>query len=60
MLLSPNFVKTLNIEDFVAKKVFPMVVFALCATASIWLAMDIAKMAHKDMYVKNRERSILG
>ena len=28
--------------------------------ASMWFAMDIAKMAHKDMYVKNRERSILG
>lgn len=47
MLLSPAFVKSLNIEDFVA-----MVVYALFVAVSMWFAMVIVKMAHSDMYVR--------
>lgn len=52
MLLSPAFVKSLNIEDFVAKERFAMVVYALFVAVSMWFAMVIVKMAHSDMYVR--------
>ena len=52
MLLSPAFVKSLNIEDFVAKERFANGrVCPLCAV-SMWFAMVIVKMAHSDMYVR--------
>ena len=52
MLLSPAFVKSLNIEDFVAKERFANVVYALFVAVSMWFAMVIVKMAHSDMYVR--------
>lgn len=52
MLLSPAFVKSLNIEDFVAKDALQMVVYALFVAVSMWFAMVIVKMAHSDMYVR--------
>ena len=52
MLLSPAFVKSLNIEDFVAKEALQMVVYALFVAVSMWFAMVIVKMAHSDMYVR--------
>ena len=52
MLLSPAFVKSLNIEDFVAKNALQMVVYALFVAVSMWFAMVIVKMAHSDMYVR--------
>ena len=52
MLLSPAFVKSLNIEDFVAKERLQMVVYALFVAVSMWFAMVIVKMAHSDMYVR--------
>lgn len=48
MLLGPTFVKTLNIEDFVGKERFLMVVFALCVAVSMWFVMDTVKTAHSD------------
>lgn len=51
MLLSPAFVKSLNIEDFVAKERFAN--GRVCPLAvSMWFAMVIVKMAHSDMYVR--------
>lgn len=52
MLLSPAFVKSLNIEDFVARNALQMVVYALFVAVSMWFAMVIVKMAHSDMYVR--------
>ena len=53
MLLSPAFVKSLNIEDFVAKERFANGrVCPLCGSVSMWFAMVIVKMAHSDMYVR--------
>ena len=57
MLLSPAFVKSLNIEDFVAKERFANGrVCPLCGcihvAVSMWFAMVIVKMAHSDMYVR--------
>lgn len=52
MLLSPAFVKSLNIEDFVAKERFANGRVALFVAVSMWFAMVIVKMAHSDMYVR--------
>lgn len=52
MLLSPAFVKSLNIEDFVERNALQMVVYALFVAVSMWFAMVIVKMAHSDMYVR--------
>lgn len=49
MLLSPAFVKSLNIEDFVAKERFAN---GRVCPVSMWFAMVIVKMAHSDMYVR--------
>ena len=46
MLLSPAFVKSLNIDAL------QMVVYALFVAVSMWFAMVIVKMAHSDMYVR--------
>lgn len=52
MLLRPAFVKSLNIEDFVAKERFANGrVCPLCGCI-MWFAMVIVKMAHSDMYVR--------
>ncbi|GLU98261.1 hypothetical protein Mfun01_09060 [Megamonas funiformis] len=52
MLLSPAFVKSLNIEDFVAKERFANGrVCPLCGCIHV-VAMVIVKMAHSDMYVR--------
>lgn len=49
MLLSPAFVKPLNIEDFVAKERFANGrVCPLCGCIHV----VIVKMAHSDMYVR--------
>lgn len=50
MLLSPAFVKSLNIEDFVAKERFAN--GRVFVAVSMWFAMVIVKMAHSDMYVR--------
>ena len=51
--LSPAFVKSLNIEDFVAKETLcKWFVYALFVAVSMWFAMVIVKMAHSDMYVR--------
>lgn len=54
MLLSPAFVKSLNIEDFVAKERFANGrVCPLCGCIHVVRnAMVIVKMAHSDMYVR--------
>ena len=52
MLLSPAFVKSLNIEDFEQRNALQMVVYALFVAVSMWFAMVIVKMAHSDMYVR--------
>lgn len=52
MLLSPAFVKSLNIEDFVAKERFANGrVCPLCGCIHV-VRMVIVKMAHSDMYVR--------
>ena len=52
MLLSPAFVKSLNIEDFVAKERFANGRVCPFVAVSMWFAMVIVKMAHSDMYVR--------
>lgn len=51
MLLSPAFVKSLNIEAQ-QRNALQMVVYALFVAVSMWFAMVIVKMAHSDMYVR--------
>ena len=51
MLLSPAFVKSLNIEEQ-QRNALQMVVYALFVAVSMWFAMVIVKMAHSDMYVR--------
>ncbi len=53
MLLSPAFVKSLNIEDFVAKERFvQMVVYALFVVVFMWFVTVIVKTVRSDMYAR--------
>ena len=53
MLLSPAFVKSLNIEDFVAKERFANGrVCPLCGCIHVVRNGHLVKMAHSDMYVR--------